>query len=938
MPILLRRAIARHAHGASPTTIGGRCGLQLLALGLAASAAAVPLHFPGQVTVPTLSPVSSVLAVDLDGDGREELIAGRTDGSLAILKGEAGRYRIVAEQTVGGAVHALGRLPSAAGGAVRLVALAKNPDRVFVLAAQEDLAGFTVLGAIDLDEDPGGLALGLSGPEGEEAFGVTLPGMDRWVLIGAAAGVWTAMQTLDSGDRPMSIAAIDLDGDGAPEAVTADNGLLSEGLSIFGREADGRYALRAQISTPGAPTALFAAAPPGAGPTELYVVYADAPLLSIYLPAAGGLAHQATLVSPLPGSGLYLGEFPGGEQGLWTWSGERGAVNYFRRTAGQWAFVETFFTGGRAVDGTLADLNQDQFPDLVVANGETSRLSLLFGNNLRSFRAYLAAPLASLPVAALLQDEDGDGSLDGLVACAGARRIEILRNDGRGRLTADPASIALPAAPYAMAAVPSGAGAPDDLAVSLPAANRVAYLRRQAGGGYLDLGGFPTGLSPTALAAGDLDGDGAVDLVSANSGSRDLSAAFGDGSGGFPDVRTLSLWNDVESLALADLSADGLPEILVTDGRSVLMTLRNLGDRTFAQPMFYALSGQPGPLAAGDFDGDGDPDVVVALRGVNALAFYQNLGNGFLAARVAAHPLGSRPLSLVAANIDLAGHSDVIVGFPDADEVAIVLNLGGWNFTAPIRFAAALTPVALAAGDMNRDAIPDLLAIDQSLALALSMLNVEPNPVPVAPPALAAKCEKGVVTLRCLPPADGAWTLEAAGPAGWRLLADGAGARHGRLERAADALVLRLAAPELGAAGAQPDGQGNWLFKLAWARGQEPDGLPAGEVVALLPAHACAGGAPPGAPALEIFPPCPNPFNPVMRIAFRLARPARVRATVHDLAGRRVALLADGWFEAGDTWLAWDGSGRRGPAGAGSYIVRCEAEGRAVSRKVVLAK
>ncbi len=85
----------------------------------------------------------------------------------------------------------------------------------------------------------------------------------------------------------------------------------------------------------------------------------------------------------------------------------------------------------------------------------------------------------------------------------------------------------------------------------------------------------------------------------------------------------------------------------------------------------------------------------------------------------------------------------------------------------------------------------------------------------------------------------------------------------------------------------------------------------------------------PQAPARDtVGPAVPNPFNPSTTVHFALASPARVRLCIHDLAGRRVALLRDGALAAGTHTAVWDGrdaSGRACPSGP--YFARLSVAG-----------
>lgn len=84
---------------------------------------------------------------------------------------------------------------------------------------------------------------------------------------------------------------------------------------------------------------------------------------------------------------------------------------------------------------------------------------------------------------------------------------------------------------------------------------------------------------------------------------------------------------------------------------------------------------------------------------------------------------------------------------------------------------------------------------------------------------------------------------------------------------------------------------------------------------------------------------CPNPFNPRVELTWRQARPGRVRATVHDLRGRRVATLVEDLREAGGHRVTWDGRGDDGRAlPSGAYLVAVEAGGRRAHVQVALVR
>ncbi len=85
--------------------------------------------------------------------------------------------------------------------------------------------------------------------------------------------------------------------------------------------------------------------------------------------------------------------------------------------------------------------------------------------------------------------------------------------------------------------------------------------------------------------------------------------------------------------------------------------------------------------------------------------------------------------------------------------------------------------------------------------------------------------------------------------------------------------------------------------------------------------------------------PWPNPFNPRTTIAFTLARAGMARVTVHDAAGRLVAVLVDGPCAAGRTELTWAGTDARGrPLASGAFLLRLEADGALATRRLTLVR
>jgi hypothetical protein len=131
------------------------------------------------------------------------------------------------------------------------------------------------------------------------------------------------------------------------------------------------------------------------------------------------------------------------------------------------------------------------------------------------------------------------------------------------------------------------------------------------------------GSVPKAIAAADLDGDGRLDLVSANEGSDDLSLLRGNGDGTFAPAMSLvpgPLTLEPQSVIVVDENGDGALDLVSANELSNDVAVRlGRGDGTFALPVRMAAGTAPQDLAALDADGDGDLELVCANEGSNDL-------------------------------------------------------------------------------------------------------------------------------------------------------------------------------------------------------------------------------------------------------------------------------------------------------------------------------
>ena len=120
----------------------------------------------------------------------------------------------------------------------------------------------------------------------------------------------------------------------------------------------------------------------------------------------------------------------------------------------------------------------------------------------------------------------------------------------------------------------------------------------------------PTSSFPGAVVAADFNGDGKLDLATANYGGT-VSVLLGNGDGGFAQAVNYAAGANPVAIAAGDLFDDGIEDLVVADSNGTISILLGNGDGTFQAPISLAVGGANTGVALGDFNGDGKLGIVV---------------------------------------------------------------------------------------------------------------------------------------------------------------------------------------------------------------------------------------------------------------------------------------------------------------------------------------
>lgn len=326
-------------------------------------------------------------------------------------------------------------------------------------------------------------------------------------------------------------------------------------------------------------------------------------------------------------------------------------------------------------------------------------------------------PLVSVshPAAVAIADVDGDGRRDLVSAHTGLSGSELSVSValGKGDGIFAPA-VEYPVAPngdqvftFAVADL-NGDGALDiATANATPSGPVLSVLSNSGSGTFLQKAEFPLPWTALAVTAADLNGDGRVDLALASHYSSAVGVRLNDGTGAFPTQTDHTAGGSIHSVTAADLNGDGQVDLATADANTVSV-LVNDGSAAFSSATSYPTGQEPQTVVATDVDGDGALDLAVTSKLDGNVRVLRNDGQGLFPTS-ADYPAGKEPRSLEAADLNGDGKPELVVTeFPEP-ELHVLFNDGQGLFPTRVDHATQVFSSSVAAGDVNGDGKADLV-------------------------------------------------------------------------------------------------------------------------------------------------------------------------------------------------------------------------------------
>ena len=511
-------------------------------------------------------------------------------------------------------------------------------------------------------------------------------------LLQPLGGIGSQSTTIAAGKTPQGVATADFNHDGYADLVVAnyaDTSLGTNGtISVYLSSGPGTFQAPTKYPTCGGPTAVLATDLNLTGSPDI-VVTCNTPtsnVIEVFLNALGNGTFTPTV---------------------------NGTTNIVLGT-----------NLDQPVAITAGDFNGDGHPDLAVANKGNGTVSLFLSDAADYFTTFQQQTISGLgtPTAITTGRFDASGNLGLAVADATGKTVHILKGDGKGGFTV--------AGSFATGSTPNGIVTADfngdglpDLATTNAGDGTVTVLTG-TGNDQFTSANYPigpaSGTGGESIVALDVNGDGHIDLISANPIQGVVAILQNNGNGTFQAAQNYPVPNGPAYLAPGDFHRSGKLDLAVSQqsGSSITVLANNTlptpthGGLNFFTP--NTLTAGSGNMADGiaiaDFNGDGKPDRVASYLEDNSVRVSMGLGGGNFQSPAVTYAVGKLPYSVATGDLNLDGYADIITANTADGTVSVLMNNGGGSgtFAAQQTYKVGRDPMEVAVGDLNGDGIPDL--------------------------------------------------------------------------------------------------------------------------------------------------------------------------------------------------------------------------------------
>jgi Bacterial Ig-like domain (group 3)/FG-GAP-like repeat len=384
-----------------------------------------------------------------------------------------------------------------------------------------------------------------------------------------------------------------------------------------------------------------------------------------------------TVVSPGPGGGTSIPVF-------FAIAEPEGSVPFVKTDSA---------SPGFNVEIATADFNGDGILDLVAGEFYDSKAAILLGNGDGTFReagTYSACQAHGVAVG----DFNGDGIMDIAVSNAGCGEVTILLGKGDGTFT-EAGSFPTGSgsdSPYSVAVGDFNGDGKLDLVTADDQNNKVSILLGNGDGTFQPHASYPTGTDSWKVVTGDFNRDGLLDVAVAGADGVSVLLGKGDGTLRAAVLYPFNPGGISHYMLTADLNGDGKLDFVVANTKGIVGVMMGNGDGTFKAPVTYSTGGNPGcctAVAAADFRGVGILDLAVTNYGGGTISLLPGNGDGTFGTFVS-YPGDAGARGVAVGDFNRDGRLDLAVGNQETHSVSALLQMGGSPTTT--KLVSSLNP------------------------------------------------------------------------------------------------------------------------------------------------------------------------------------------------------------------------------------------------------
>ncbi len=329
---------------------------------------------------------------------------------------------------------------------------------------------------------------------------------------------------------------------------------------------------------------------------------------------------------------------------------------------GAFSMTDSAATPSGCVALTVNDFNGDDTLDVAALHLSSGSVSILFGNGDGTLGSPVTDSVGANPMHIISGDWNGDDIADLAIATSSPPALQIRLGNGSagvgdGTFTLDSSYSAIGSPQYMNQGDYNSDGFTDLALLSRTVDSVTVFLGDStagiANGTFIEGSRQGTGVSPVSFTSGDLDGDGILDLVTADQAGKTISILMGNesmgvGDGSFAAPASIDLPGDARHVTIADSDGDLIPDLLVSLGNiGGLAILPGTGGGAFSDTLIYGVGRRTVKSVVGDFDNSGMPDIAVLGQTSGRVRILLNKSVGIAIGVVAVDPVPGSSYRLV---------------------------------------------------------------------------------------------------------------------------------------------------------------------------------------------------------------------------------------------------------------------------------------------------